>query len=110
MNIAAMNVRITIQKQKTTEDDVGNHKNSWHDYLSCWATPVHAGGSESEDAGTVNATDRIDFTIRYTKKLDGVDASKIRVMLGKTIYNVTDIDPMGFRKKSLKLKCQKVRR
>ena len=38
MNIAAMRVRVTFQKNTVTVDKYGNHKTGWVDYFSCWAT------------------------------------------------------------------------
>jgi SPP1 family predicted phage head-tail adaptor len=70
MNIAAMNVRLTIQKNEVIKDKYGNHTNTWTDFYTCWATPVQSGGSEKQEAGTINSTDAIDFTVRYAKCLD----------------------------------------
>ena len=110
MNIAAMNVRLMIQKNEVVKDKYGNHTNTWVDFYTCWATPVQSGGSEKQEAGTTNSTDAIDFTVRYAKCLEGLDSTKIRIRLGDAIYNVTAIDPMGFRHNSLKFKCEKVKR
>ena len=110
MNISGMNVRITIQENSVVTDRIGNHKSEWHDLYKCWATAVMSGGSESIEAGTVNDKEFQDFTIRYVKILDGKDSTTLRVILGNTIYNVTAIDPMGFHHRSLKLKCEKVKR
>ncbi|MGN0269724.1 MAG: phage head closure protein [Candidatus Weimeria sp.] len=110
MNIAAMRCRITVQKNETVTDRIGNRVNSWSDFYSCWATPVQGGGSEKQEAGTINSTDSIDFTVRYAKCLEGLDSTKIRIQMGSTIYNVTAIDPMGFYHRSLKFKCEKVKR
>ncbi len=38
MDIAAMNVRITFQKNAVVTDKIGNRTNSWADYYSCFAT------------------------------------------------------------------------
>lgn len=38
MNIAAMRVRVTFQKNTVIVDKYGNHKTGWADYFSCWAT------------------------------------------------------------------------
>ena len=38
MHISAMNVRISIQKNAVVTDKIGNHKNVWADYYSCYAT------------------------------------------------------------------------
>ena len=37
MHISAMNVRIMIQKNKVITDKIGNHRNEWSDYHSCYA-------------------------------------------------------------------------
>ena len=110
MNIAAMNVRITFQKSSVVTDKIGNHKAVWEDYYTCWATPVQGGGSESQEAGTTNATDSIDFTVRYCSELAGLSSTQIRIRLGADLYNVTAIDPMGFHHRSLKFRCEKVKR
>ena len=110
MNIAAMNVRITIQENSVTTDKIGNHKSVWTDLYTCWATPVQDSGSEGTEAGTTNSHDSLDFTVRYAKQLAGLDSTKLRVLLDGTIYNVTAIDPMGFKHNSLKFKCEKVKR
>ena len=47
MNIAAMRVRITIQKNETVVDEFANHTPAWTDYFSCWAT-ASANGRISE--------------------------------------------------------------
>lgn len=38
MDIALLNVKITVQKNETVVDAIGNHKNNWTDYHSCFAT------------------------------------------------------------------------
>ena len=47
MNIAAMRVRVTFQKNTVIVDKYGNHKTGWADYFSCWATVGTSSGSES---------------------------------------------------------------
>ena len=42
MNIGLMNIRITIQKNELTTDEIGNQLNSWKDYFSCATTAVGA--------------------------------------------------------------------
>ena len=47
MDIALMNVRITFQKNEVVTDKIGNHKNAWSDFYSCYgkitaaAAPCH---------------------------------------------------------------------
>lgn len=110
MDIAAMNVRIAFQKSTIKTDDIGNHTTVWEDFFSCWATYSSSGGAEKLEAGTVNAEDTNTFTTRYCSELSGIDPTKIRIRMGSSLYNVLSIDPMSFHHRSLKFKCEKVKR
>ncbi len=68
MNIELLNVRIFIQKNEVISDAIGNRKNAWKDYYTCYATVSAEAGKESTDAGLVVDDSKIDFTIRYCKK------------------------------------------
>ena len=51
MNITAMNVKITLQKNDVVIDKIGNHTNKWVDYYSCYATVSGETGSEQAVVG-----------------------------------------------------------
>ena len=110
MDITLLNVKIVIQKNSVVVDRIGNHKNEWTDYYSCYATVSGESPSENTDAGTVVDNSKIDFTIRYCKSVSAVDSTDYRVMYGSEVYNILGIDHKNFKKRSVKLKCQKVRR
>ena len=105
MNIAAMCVRIIIQKNETVVDDNANHVSAWTDYFTCWATATVSGKSaeETNEAGTTQEADRLDFTIRYSSETAVIDSTHYRVKLGDRIYNILGIDDMGFRRTCRKL-------
>lgn len=109
MNIALLNVKITVQKNTVTVDKIGNHKNEWMDYYSCYATVSNESPSENTAAGTVVDNSKIDFTVRYCKAVSAIDSAGYRVIYDSEIYNILGIDHKNFKKKSIKLKCQKVR-
>ena len=52
----------------------------------------------------------MDFTVRWCRNISEITADKYRVLYAGSIYNILGIDHMNFKKKSVKLKCQKVRR
>ena len=87
MNIAGMRVRITIQKNATVVDRVGNHTSAWTDYFSCWATAVTSGlsSNEEEAAGHTEEADRLDITVRYSSETAAVNSKECRIMLGDRI-------------------------
>ena len=110
MDIALLNVKILIQKNTVTVDKVGNHKNKWTDYYSCYATVSGESPSENTDAGTVVDNSKIDFTVRYCSLVSKIDSTGYRVMYDGGICNILGIDHKNFKKRSVKLKCQKAGR
>lgn len=110
MEVALLNVRITFQKNSVTVDAIGNHKNGWTDAYSCYATVSGEGGSEAQIAGiTVDNAD-LAFTVRYCKKTAGITTDGYRILFGGEIYNILSIHHMNYKKKSMKFRCEKVRR
>ena len=112
MNIAGLRVRITIQKNETVVDKYGNHKSEWRDYFTCWATAITSGLSSSEDesAGHTVEADRLDITVRSSSETARVNSKQYRILLGGRIYDILNIDDMGFRHNSRKLHTQLVER
>ena len=101
MNIELLNVRIFIQKNEVISDAIGNRKNAWKDYYTCYATV---------SAGLVVDDSKIDFTIRYCKKAAALTSTGYRVQFGSELYDILAVDHMNFKRKCIKLSCQKVRR
>lgn len=112
MNIAAMRVRIIIQKNETVTDAIGNHTSVWTDYFPCWATAITSGRSadERQEAGTTQEAERLEFTVRYSSETAAVNSKQYRVLLGDRIYNIINIDDMAFKRKSRKLITELVAR
>ncbi len=110
MDVALLNVKIVFQKNEVVVDAIGNHKNEWADYYSCHATVSGEGGSEKAVAGLIVEDSDLAFTVRYCKKAAEVTADRYRIKFGDALYNIVFIDHMNYKKKSLKFKCEKVRR
>ena len=112
MNIGGLRARIIIQKNESVVDKYGNHKSEWADYFTCWATAITSGlsSAEKEDAGHTIEADRLDITVRYSSETAAVNSKEYRVLLGGRIYNIVNIDEMGFKHNSRKLHTQLVER
>lgn len=110
MDIAGLNVRITIQKNEVKKDKIGNHIPVWNDYFSCWATVSGQSGTESSEARQTLEEDQMDFTVRYSTETAKVVSTRYRILLGERIYNIDHVDDMAFGKKSLKFHASLVRR
>ena len=94
MNIAAMRVRVTFQKNTVIVDKYGNHKTGWADYFSCWATVGTSSGSESSGV------------VIYCSELADVESTKYRIIAEGRTYNITYVNPMGYKHNSLKFNCK----
>lgn len=110
MNIELMNVRIFISKNDVVVDAIGNHKNVWSEYYTCYATISAETGKEETDAGLVVDDSKVDFTIRWCKKAAVITSTEYRVQFNGELYDILAVDHMNYKRKSIKLCCQKVRR
>lgn len=113
MDIAAMNVRITFQKQEVVVDEIGNRSNEWTDYYSCFATISNSFGktdTESEGAGTTLDELDIGFTVRFCQKTFAVNSTGYRIIWNGDVYNIVKVDYLNMKKRGLKFRCRKVER
>lgn len=110
MNIELLNVRIFISKNEVVADAIGNHINVWKEYYTCYATVSAEAGKEETSAGLVVDNSKIDFTIRWCKKAAEITSDNYRVEFNGELYNISAVNHMNYRKKCIKLSCEKVRR
>lgn len=110
MKVSLLNERITIEKSKIEVDKIGNHKNVWSKYYSCYATISSESPQEETSSGAIWDESKIDFTIRYSKEVSVLSSTCYRVIFHNDIYEIEGIDHMNYRKKSLKLHCKRCER
>lgn len=113
MDIAALNEKITIQKNTVTVDAIKNRTSTWTDYYSCHATVSGEDsitGAEKETAGQTVDNSRANFTVRYCSSLSGINAKEYRVVFKNEIYDIIAVDHRNHKHKALKLLCRKARR
>lgn len=113
MDIAALNEKITIQKNTVAVDVIGNRTSSWTDYFACHTTisgEDSVTGAEKETAGQIVDGTRINFTVRYCQTLAGINSKEYRVVFKNEFYNILTVNHQSYKHKSLKLLCEKVRR
>ena len=110
MDIAAMNMRVTFQKNETVTDKYGNHKSEWTDYFSCAATISGESGQEQAVVGETVENTEVNFTVRYCSETAAVTSTKYRIVFHNELYDILAVDHLNFKKNALKFKCRKVRR
>ena len=69
MNIAAMRVRVTFQKNTVTVDKYGNHKTGCTDYFSCYWIADRAGRTIKRLNELYATNGQVGFTC--TERVDG---------------------------------------
>lgn len=113
MEVTAMRSKVTFQKNTTTNDKYGNHKNGWTDYYTCFATIGGEGLASSKEeqvAGTTVEDFSMTVTVRYCAKTAAITSTGYRVIFMNEAYNIENIDHLNFKKKALKFMCRKERR
>lgn len=99
-----MNERITFQKNSVVVDTVGNHRNVWADYFSCYAYASTYEKSESVREVTTEERSVI-FCCRYCSELACISSTGYRILFHDEIYNIQSVDMMNYQRKELKFKA-----
>lgn len=110
MEIARLNVRITIQKSVTTVDEIGNHLSTWEDYFSCMATLSGESGTETFAAGTTVEASDAAFTVRWCRETKSVASTGYRIICGKDVYDILAVDHLSYKRHAVKFRCRKERK
>jgi len=102
MNIAKLHKRILFQVNASGIDEYGNHSNGWQDYFRTWAT-ISTDSYGSESTGEViNPEETLNFTTRWCPELAAVISTKYRIVCEGKVYNISFVNPMGYKHVSLK--------
>lgn len=113
MDIALLNVRISFLKNIVTVDEIGNHRNTWTEQYSCYATVSTDGSSKSgtiDALGSVEENGSLAFTVRYCDTAAAFRADNARIQFRNEFYDIVSVDYMNYKRKAIKFRCQKVRR
>lgn len=84
MRAGALNTRITIQQQSSTQDALGQPVSTWTDVANAWADVRHNSGSESIKGDALTSTVKASIRIRRNAAV----TAKMRVMIGLTAYSI----------------------
>lgn len=107
--IEKLNERITIEKSTVVTDKVGNHRNTWEKYFTCFAYASTYQAQEEE--GEVTAEQKsVVFTVRWCSETRGLTSTGFRIRFREQLYNIESVDPMNYQKNILKIHCRLERR
>ena len=106
MEISRLNERITVEKNTVVTDAIGNHKNTWAPYFSCYAYASTYQAEEKESA--VSSEERsVTFSVRWCSETATVTSTGFRVRFRGEVYDTESVDLMNYRKKEIRFKCRR---
>lgn len=109
MEIAKLNERITVEKNTVVTDSIGNHKNTWAPYFSCYAYASTYQTEEAEDA-TASEERVVTFTVRWCSEAARITSTGYRVKFRGEAYDIESVDLMNYGKKEIRMKCRREKR
>lgn len=98
----SLNTPITIQRQVTTTDAIGQPLLTWTDYAAVFADVRHLSGTESIKAGAMTSTVSASIRIRWVV---GVTAGMRAVVYG-VVYEIKSVLPNLQKRDSIDLVCE----
>ena len=109
INPGEFNTKITIQKYTATTDKEGNHKQDWTDWKKPWAKVTSLYGEEYWQAAAAGQQDTLVITLRWTKDLDALAASKeltqYRLLYKNQPFDIVHFDNVDGKNRLIKLKA-----
>ena len=108
--IELMRERITIQKSRTKTDKAGNHTVVWENHYQCFSYVNSLSGKEYWAAAQVNAQTDLYFLIRYCSEAAAIDSEHFRIVFHGQLYNISFVDNVQYKNKTLKLRASLVKR
>ena len=106
MKIAKLNSYIVIEKMLVEIDAIGNHKEKYEKFYSCFAL-AETYLKQETGSEVISDNESISFEIRYCGMLDELNSTGYRVNFNNRIYNIEAVDFMNYGHKTIKLKCKK---
>lgn len=101
-----MNERITIEKNTTVIDKVGNHVNRWEEYFSCF-TYASTYEAQEKDGEVITEERSVTFRVRYCSELKNVSATGFRIRFHGEIYNIKSVDMMNYQRREIRFQCRR---
>ena len=67
-------------------------------------------GKEYWEAKQINAETEVDFVIRYCSEVSKLDTEHYRIIFREKLYNITFVDNVQYKNKTIKIRAALVKR
>ena len=89
---------------------MGQETLAWSDYYKCYSYVNNLSGKEYWEAKQVNAETELDFVIRYCSEVSAIDTEHFRILFRGNIYNITFVDNVQYKNKTVKIRADLAKR
>ena len=93
VSIAERNQRITIQRNETAIDGIGNHTSAWTDFLELWANVTMTASTEGTEAGVTSMRQTMKAIVLKRAATAVLCSNRHRILFGGKVYNITGVMP-----------------
>jgi len=104
MNPGKLNRRVTLQRQDTARDEVGQAKAVWTDVATVWAAVLPLRGREYFESAKVNSEITVRIIIRYRADVK----PSWRAVSGGDAYDIVEVINPADGRTQLQLMCKRV--
>ena len=105
MDSGAYRSLVTIQQYVSGFDDIGNPSEEWQEYKTCYAYVNGLSGREYWEAAVVHGENTVEFVFRWKPFFDSMNTKQYRILFNGGIYDITSIDNIQFRNKTVKIRA-----
>lgn len=105
MDAGAYRELVTIQQYIEGFDEIGNPSQEWKDWKKAYSYVNGLSGSEYWEAANVHQENTVEFIFRWKRFFDSMNTKQYRILFNGGIYNISQIDNIQFRNKTVKIKA-----
>lgn len=100
--------RIEIQTLSDGADSIGNQGDGWTTLTRPWASVSVATGKEYLEAGQMNAENDVVFKMHYSRRINALEPSEVRIIYKGKIYDVKRITDYRELRQRLEIRAVEV--
>ena len=92
MKIAPLREQLVFQGKRIRQDDIGNESTIWDDLFMRWCSCRLLALTESDGSATKLIHNKVQFTLRYDKKVLALNSLTARILFREQFYTIESID------------------
>lgn len=92
MKITPLREQLVFQEKRLRQDDIGNEAAIWEDLFMRWCSCRPMALTESDGSATKIVHNKVQFTLRYDKKVLALNSLTTRIYFRDQYYAIESLD------------------